>query len=236
MSKQNVKLKVDHREQKLKPYFEKHNNVVEYENLTYGDFQILVDDKIEFILERKTIDDLLASVKDGRYNNQKARLFEQFKASQIFYIIEGVVPYQGQTTLDKIATSSIINTSLRDKIGIFNTKSLADTHALVCGIFDRVQKDPQKYLHPAETQEQTVIETSSTDDSSKIFAGMLCQIPGVSNKSVQSLVQRWPTFQVMHTELHPLSNEERVNVLNSIKVASRKISKRIVDGILKVFF
>ena len=40
------------------------------------------------IFERKTCADLLSSINDGRYREQKSRLLSNFKKSQICYIIE----------------------------------------------------------------------------------------------------------------------------------------------------
>jgi ERCC4-type nuclease len=231
-----VSLKVDHREQKLKPLFDTNNVKVTYENLTFGDFQILLNNEICYILERKTIDDLLASVKDGRYSNQKAKLFENFQSHQIYYIIEGSIPYLGQSTTDKIVTSAVINTMVRDKIAIFNTKNLNETYQLIMGLFDRISKDPQKYLHPEVPKEQIQVETNTSDNPSKIFHRMLCQIPGVSGKNAEVLITKWPNFQIMYNELQVLNVEERLKVLSSIKINTRKISKKIVEGILKAFF
>ena len=231
-------LKIDHREGKLKELFDASKDIqFVYENLEFGDFQLVLDGDIKCILERKSIDDLLASIKDGRYKNQKARVLATFAPSQIFYIIEGKRPvYSSQQTKDKIVHSSIINTCLRDKIGIFTTNNVEDTFALLCGIYKRFKEDPLKYTVPQKVEEETVVITSASSSTEQVWKAMLCQIPGISEKSAQVIVDKWPTFQSMYTELSGMDNSSKITVLDGLKHNQRRLGKRTVDGILKQFF
>ncbi len=46
------------------------------------------------MIERKTVDDLMASIKDGRHREQKIRLLKKQKDSvHIYYLIEGSLLY-----------------------------------------------------------------------------------------------------------------------------------------------
>ena len=95
-----MKLIIDKRESdlynKTKIHLEKYkfNNIVIYnEVLQLGDVMIKTDeDEIILIIERKTISDLLSSIKDGRYAEQSLRLSnENCSNHQIIYLIEGVI-------------------------------------------------------------------------------------------------------------------------------------------------
>ena len=236
-------LKVDNREGKLKPLFDEQKELqVVYETLEYGDFQLIHEGETVplFIFERKTLDDLLASIKDGRYKNQKARLLQTFQPSQLYYIIEGKCSYHPSTkATDKILQSAIINTQLRDKISCFITQNLQDTFHLICGIFTRVKDDQDKYINvQATTQEQTVVMTKNASEPSKVFQAMLCQIPGISDKSASVVVEKWQQFKHMYDELIVLSHEERNSILDNLKHPStnRRLGKRTVEGILKYMF
>lgn len=61
---------IDNRETKAKQYFEKHE-YTNARNLELGDFVFKYNEDIVCLIERKTISDLLASIKDGRYKEQK---------------------------------------------------------------------------------------------------------------------------------------------------------------------
>ena len=238
--------KIDHREGKLKELFLASPSIeCEFENLVYGDFQLSIKgaDVPTFIFERKTLDDLLASIKDGRYTNQKARLFEVFQPSQIFYIIEGTLGFgDAGGTKTKILQSSVINTMLRDKIACFFTKNVKDTFDLLSGIVRRFKEDPAKYTGGALTQVQIQVETSDRDTPTQVFKKILCQLPGASEKTAVAITEKWPTFAVMNQELQLLDEAERCLVLNGIKMSvagpggemtTRKISKKVVDSVIK---
>ena len=74
-------IKIDYREKKLIPIIQSLNNDynfninIEVENLPIGD--IIIYDKRgneKLIIERKTLNDLAASIRDGRYSEQSFRL------------------------------------------------------------------------------------------------------------------------------------------------------------------
>lgn len=227
--------KVDHREQKLKTFFDTNNIECIYENLEYGDFQFLYQDQIIFLFERKTREDLLASIKDGRYKNQKAKVLQTFPHTKLYYIIEGQTTFQTQTTVqNKIIQSAIINTMLRDKITCICTKTLNETYNLLIEMMTKVKEEPDKYIIQTQVEEQVVVKTSSKDDKKKVFKAMLCQIPGINDKSADVLVEKWSSLNDMLKDI--ASKENKEEYLNEIKVNGRKISKKIVENILKNCF
>ena len=232
--------KVDHRETKCKQLAEEQKVDVTYENLVYGDFQLLdAQGQIKFIFERKTNADLLASIKDGRYKNQKAKLFGAgFKPSQIYYVIEGSVSFTNtQNQQNKILQGAVINTLMRDKIGCFVTKSTEETWQLICNIAKRVREEPDKYkTESQEIEAQTVVETSATDSTKVVFHKMLCQVPSVSDKTAAELVIHWDSLYAMMTHLGSMTPEERHAHLSAIKINGRKCSSRVVEQICKTLF
>ena len=72
----NYLILIDDREKNVIPFFEKIDSDIKYkiDRLTVGDYSVLYKDKILFIIERKTWVDLAASIKDGRYKEQKDRM------------------------------------------------------------------------------------------------------------------------------------------------------------------
>jgi ERCC4-type nuclease len=55
--------------------------------LDLGDIHIKYND-ILYIFERKTVKDLISSIHDGRYREQKARMLSIYNTIQLSYIIE----------------------------------------------------------------------------------------------------------------------------------------------------
>ena len=95
-----MKIIIDKRENdlynKTKTHLEKYHfdDIVIYNQVLHlGDVIIKTDnDEIILIIERKTISDLLSSIKDGRYAEQSLRLSNMNCSNhQIIYLVEGVI-------------------------------------------------------------------------------------------------------------------------------------------------
>ena len=87
-----MKLRIDNREHKLIDLSNDSSyNFIEITTLDIGDIHICDDsNNILVIFERKTIPDLLSSIKDGRYSEQSLRLSENnIHNHNIYYLIEG---------------------------------------------------------------------------------------------------------------------------------------------------
>lgn len=128
-------------------------------NLHLGDFQFVIGSGNEqrplMIIERKTINDLAASVKDGRYMEQKMRLLskregEQDPSVKIAYILEGNYSFSPKFTCanmnNKSLSGVIINSILRDNVIVWSTKSMLETNDLLINLHGRLTKDPRKYF------------------------------------------------------------------------------------------
>ncbi len=235
----SVSLKIDHRETKLKDLLQTHDqnklNIV-YDNLDFGDLQLLVDNTVHFIFERKSISDLIASIKDGRYKNQKAKVLEFFKPSQVYYIIEGVVKWSGSSQNDKMVQGAMIGMLLRDKFGVFQTKNVEDTLAFILGMYERVRSDPNKYIQEQQNLGVVVSDLKVTQATPKeCYFHMLCQIPDVSQKTAQGIIEKFPTFSTLFKELSGKTSKEQTELFANVKTidTGRKISQKAIKNIIQ---
>ena len=69
-----MNLIIDIRESKLISLYENNNINYEKKQLDLGDVQINNSNNTVIVFERKTLNDLLSSIVDGRYNEQSFRL------------------------------------------------------------------------------------------------------------------------------------------------------------------
>ena len=92
-----IQIEIDNREPSIiKEYFNSIDNkkvITKLKNLDQGDFIIKdSNENILLIIERKTISDLLSSVKDSRYIEQSDRYLElDLPSSKIYYLIEVII-------------------------------------------------------------------------------------------------------------------------------------------------
>lgn len=234
-----ISIKIDNRESKLKECF-KNQDIYkpEFENLTHGDIQFIIDTKTILLFERKTISDLVSSIKDGRYKNQKSILFQSgFESSQIYYIIEGDVKWNSTYKDSAQIKGAIINTLLRDKIGIFYTKNIEDTYGLMLEIANRLAKEPSNYIHiksEDKTERQIITLTQCDKNTPNIcFKNMLCQIPNINDKTADAIIDTFKTMKQLILTLSSLpSYEEQFNKCSLIKISGRKISSKAITNLI----
>ena len=127
---------IDQRENAIKEVLNKQEDktYVNYIQLNIGDIVIKDGEDVVCIFERKTCEDLLASIKDGRYREQKWRLLEHFNCETIVYIIEGAIK---DSSKSKLVDNTIVNTLFRDKIKVIRSKNVENTVEVILDIYSK---------------------------------------------------------------------------------------------------
>ena len=214
-------------------------------NLEIGDIQVLDDDKILLVLERKSISDLNSSIRDGRYHEQKQRLVSNIDRHRIVYIIEGEIPESGMyIERDKIY-SSILHTIFRDNIKVYRTENIADTAEFLNEIVSRIIKktpdwlsflDGQGLSYALETDKKVYdkVATKKSDNNtpSVAFVNMLAQIPGCSTKIGEKLVETYKTMPTLIKELETGG----LGYLKDFQLENRKLGPVLSSRIYNYFF
>ena len=139
-------------------------HIIKTEALPIGDIVISNDSEDKIIIERKTIADLLASIKDGRYEEQSYRLNGlPHHNHNIVYLIEGDVNrinrFKNNFALDKqIAYSSMFSLNYYKGFSVFRSFSLEETATIICNMAYKLDKEVsgkkayyQNTLHTAGT-------------------------------------------------------------------------------------
>jgi crossover junction endonuclease MUS81 len=147
-------IKIDTREQELLTNIKKlvlflpifKQLKVETENLPLGDI-IIADDKEEkLIIERKTVNDLLSSIKDGRYEEQSYRLNGlEHHNHNIIYLIEGDVNKVNrfkENQIEKLTSySAMFSLNYYKGFSIFRTFNLDETALIICNMAYKLEKE-----------------------------------------------------------------------------------------------
>lgn len=247
-------VRIDNRENKLKEalftILDNEGISSTFENLVCGDFMIEVDNTPIVVFERKTLADLLASIKDGRIKSQKEKMCQLHPQSKIILLIEGNMSFGKNMfpfteTDQKSILSSIINTQLRDGIQIMQTKCIEETCALICEVAKRVQKYPEKYIAVKDGAEPSHKHGYMPNSSlckkvvtkGDLFFAQMSQIPSVSGKTAEALVNRFQDMPSFYKELSCLSEGEKLKILKNILINdNRRISKQAVQNIIQFLF
>ena len=246
-------IKIDYRENDLLTtmnlLFKEHSHEVQLENLAIGDI-ILLNEKQEekIIFERKSLYDLAASIKDGRYSEQSYRLNECSQHNHnIVYIIEGDLerynPTKGRMD-KKTLYSALITLNYFKGFSVLRTKSINETCELIVNFADKLGKEPKKTSYYDENKVEKEVnycevmkkQKKNNITSDNIGEIMLSTIPGVSNKSAISIMKEFKTIRNLLAAL-----EKDDKCLDSFKITcdsgqTRKISKTCIENIKQFIF
>ena len=200
------------------------------QQLALGDS--IIGDKI--IIERKTLTDLAASIKDGRYREQSFRLQKSLEEGfSVIYMIEGNLDlYVGSITKDTIVRTMY---SLTTKgFQVFLTKHVKETAYFIIQIAEKIKSKETKSSSGVYEETEGIIQkqknTNITRDNISIF--MLCQIPGISTVTATILMDNYKHITLLIKALaeNPecLESFEYINVKTN---KSKKLNKNIIKNI-----
>ena len=227
------------------------------ESLPIGDIIISNADTGEdiLIIERKTLADLAASIKDGRYAEQSFRLNGiSHPNHNIIYLIEGDITRLSifKSKLDKNTLySAMFSINYFKGFSLMRSNTLEESATIICNMVVKLLKSGNKvpyYKQIPQQQEQqpqslldeeppeycSVVKRVKKENITKANIGeiMLCQIPGCSDVSVRAVFQKFKTIAELIVAI-----QQDATCLNDIKTTmvngkTRKISKSVIKSII----
>lgn len=181
-------------------------------NLDIGDYLIYdeINNKPIILIERKSYNDLLSSIKDGRYNEQSYRLNNyELNNHNIFYLIEGNINAQLKQT-HKTLYSAIFSLNYYKGFSIYYSNNLSDSAKIIFNIISKLIKEKNKIPYFSNSNDivnentnqntnqstndyvQTVKNTKKSNiNKQNILQIMLNQIPGISNVNSSKIISKY---------------------------------------------
>ena len=203
---------IDTREHKIKKYFEKSKvkNHITSENLDIGDIVFKYNNNILLLIERKTMEDLGSSIRDGRHKEQKFRIMNaNIPLVNTLFIIEGSLQDLSFGNIKKnTLQGSILNTMYRDGIKVYRTLDIKETCYFIQRFLEKFIKDGTKNISLLLPNQQLLQENPNINyiDVKKVKKKnnltpevfnqlVLLQIPGVSNNIVERIFQDYTSIK-----------------------------------------
>ena len=232
--------------------------LLKVEMLPLGDIIISDDDDNELIIiERKSISDLLASIKDGRYEEQSYRLSgSPIHNHNIIYLIEGLihakkvdknVVYSAIFSLNHYKGFSVMRTVSMEESAVFIVNSAKKMMANT-----RLKKSPHySSQSPSPSLSETITSVDIVDNNKSyssvvkkvkkdnitadnIGEIMLCQIPGISSITAGAIMTHFDgSLQTLLTRIKECPDcLKEVTYLNT-KNQTKHLNKTIIENIVK---
>ena len=226
---------------------------VKIEMLPLGDIIISDDDDNDLlIIERKSISDLIASIKDGRYEEQSYRLSgSPIHNHNIIYLIEGLIQSKkNDKKNDKnMVYSAIFSLNHYKGFSVIRTVSIEESAVFIVNSVKKIitntqlKKSPY-YSHSSSPTEEATVDKSYSSVVKKVKKDnitvenigeiMLCQIPGISSITARAILGHFNgSFQTFITAIKESPDcLKEVTYLNT-KNQTKHLNKTIVENIVK---
>jgi ERCC4-type nuclease len=228
------------------------------EPLAVGDVILSSDDgKTDYIVfERKSLADLAASIRDGRYKEQSHRLqaMPGMHNHNVVYVIEGDFARYNErfSKISKKALySAMCSLNYYKGFSVVRTMSILETYELIHHYADKLSVSPAPYGHyhvvAAAVANADAADADAADADAPSYCSvmkvkqvkcenitpqnigeiMLCNIPGVSSKTAAAIVNKFPTLRALMDAL-----KESNDCLADIRLeTNRKLSKQCIQNI-----
>ena len=210
------------------------------ENLLLGDIHITYEN-ITHIFERKTLQDLQASILDGRYKEQKARLLSTTPQKYITYIIEGdnILSPNSYSKNKSMIQSAYLHTLFRDNIRIIYTKNIEETTTLILLISTKILDRPEKFLYEEYSADKCYtdfvkLKKKKIDniDTKSCFIMQMSQIPMISNIIAKNIYAKYTSMGNLVKSLDVFETTElKVKELCKIDGVGKEKAMSIIKNI-----
>ena len=236
-----MNLVIDCREKKLVSLLEQKQIAMSVESLPLGD--ICIKDKMGSLValfERKTIQDLLSSISDGRYEEQSFRLKQcGLDKRKIYYIIEGNIEQyvgKGQGLYSKSTVHSCMYSLTFVKgFSLICSNSVNHTSDIIEKFFKKIESDPSAGSDGPQHYIDSVKLTKKGNLSDEmVTVMMLAQIPKVSKNAAEAVMKNYKySIPKLVDALNENSDCLSEIVLSIANNKTRKLSKPCIEGIKK---
>jgi len=220
-------------------------NIVE-KSLDIGDYLFYNESKESeiILIERKSLNDLESSIKDGRYNEQSIRLnSSEIHNHNIYYLIEGTIINYKNSNFKSTLYSSLISLSYYKGFSVLNTVNNIETAEIIHNIGEKLLREKERVPYYINTNLDSndlknndscdylsTIKTNKKSNISKdnINIIMLMQIPSVSFQVAELIMEKYKTIKNLIIELE--KDEDNLSNLKA-KSNNRKINKTAIQNI-----
>ena len=185
------------------------------------------------ILERKSLNDLEASIIDGRYEEQRGRLLAYANEQKVAigYVIEGnTAGFQGRRFTGDSVLKLISQIQFKHRIPVFQTASMEATMALSVIIEGEWVKAKGQFSwqsgagNGATPIAASYTKSNSRDTPESFLLGTLTQCRGISEGLARLIVVQYPSIEELMaaTAIELATITDRVN-------PKRKVGKAVAE-------
>merc|ERR1712192_86362 len=218
---------------------------------------------LPFLVERKRQDDFWASVKDGRYEEQKFRM-KNSGLEHLFYLVEEHPKQKehwgragpGESFVGEALEQAVANTAVQEGFSVKRTSDQRGTIEYLT-LMTRLLREKYKEEElvcitqsdleegKVRSRDTALLEFQAFNEASKktkkltvreVFAKTLLRMKGLSVEMAQAIVESYPCPALLREALLTLPEPSRLPLLTDIRIGiegKRKLPKAIAEAVIK---
>lgn len=207
---------------------------IKVEQINVGDYAIFDEDKMIAIIERKSLEDYAASLKDGRHQNKQKLIDIRNQTNcKIIYIIEGKQTTNPNKLYNRMPyryiESSIFHLIMRDDIFIIRSENTLDTAKILVRFLKSMKTLKNKSFKSGSNESTTkqnvslgaseeLLHKRQKKSTYEIVRNMWCKFRGISVGTADDYMKKWTILDI-------------INKKDDIK---HKINKRVIKSLTNV--
>lgn len=210
---------------------------------------------LDYVVERKRLDDLASSIFDGRFEQQKLRLLNSGVRRPV-YLIEDIGALRHGAITSSGLAQAVVNILTHDGIDVEKVKNVAHANDYLIGMTKCITKlysgmdlksASQERLKSGEATKNEFMTFSEFQTKGakitnwtvrEMFAKHLIQINGMSDRKVAVIIKKYPTVSHLIKAFSQCnSDKERENLLAKLQIpdSNRTIGPAISKRVLATY-
>lgn len=232
----DMELVVDAREASLLSDLDGFEYATTSSSLPIGDLLIKNEDRILLLIERKTVSDLVASLRDGRYHQQRKRWLEfmQHDAGvRVALFIEGDLM---TAAMDETLRGSLLNSIFRlQTIHHIIVHHVRNRHAFILSLrllMKKFEKDPDHLLAAAVATAPAVLDLSpykktALVDSTVVWQSILSLLPGVSKEMAVKIAAVFPALSDFMNDPDAVARLAEIRISEKRRLGAKQAQRMV---------
>ncbi|KAL6043731.1 Crossover junction endonuclease mus81 [Balamuthia mandrillaris] len=197
------------------------------------------------IVERKKVEDLWASIKDGRYYEQKFRL-SRSEIEQVVYLVEGSLSIahkaMSHLPLGDLLEKALLSTQIHSGFHVKRTNTLKQSIDYLKTVSQHLSRAAARLKVRGEGRRPSFYQWSKSVGKGvnlalkDVWAMQLLEIPGLAGEKVKCIVDLYPTPSHLHQAyLRCESDKERQALFEDMKCGGRRFGASLSTRIYQLY-
>lgn len=230
-------LHIDCKEPEGKTFCEEiasYNISAKVDNLSVADYWFCKDGKIWGAIERKNILDLVASTRDGRYDDQTSRMLKSTIPHMFFLVIGSIEQLDGSD--QQTVNSAILHLQMHRQLRVHYIPHKGHIKPFFIKLFNYLCQDPnlERITAPLYETIQTTCKKRKLETQELVYAAQLMVFPGMSEAKAKSIIQFYKDIPTLVKAYQSLPDQKmKLDMLKGLPCEGKKIGSVLSEKIYR---